>query len=263
MLIHGFNNDQEEAELAFDRFTREQWKLGTMRTPIVRVLWPGDVGVPHYARSIPNAQGTARLLADELRKAAAYRGGLVVDIVAHSMGCRLSLELLHELRAVPEPLLRVRRIAMMAAAIPRRLLASHGTFVGGLRPPLDASGVRVLSLYSYIDLVLLGAFPAGQTIANLTGLDGAGVIPVPLGLAPWRVAAAPAAGRFAQLHAKGAGHGSYWKNSRGNVARRIRRFLQLGPFRRQVDPRTLESRVRRERSLAAGPSRQIRERMVR
>jgi hypothetical protein len=96
---------------------------------------------------------------------------LTLHIVAHSMGCRLTLELLDHLiphlkmpghardehnRPIEKPI-QVKLVVLMAAAIPNYLLVPGGERKEAFESPED---VRVH--WSTRDVVLLGAFPLGQ-----------------------------------------------------------------------------------------------------
>ena len=96
---------------------------------------------------------------------------LTLHIVAHSMGCRLTLELLDRLisnltnpghardehdRPIEKPI-QVKLVVLMAAAIPNYLLGERGERKEAFESPED---VRVH--WSTRDVVLMGAFPIGQ-----------------------------------------------------------------------------------------------------
>ncbi|WP_181174810.1 alpha/beta hydrolase [Mesorhizobium sp. B2-8-9] len=96
---------------------------------------------------------------------------LTLHIIAHSMGCRLAIELLHYLRhnlrspgyqrdevnsAVAKPI-QVKLVVLMAPAVPNYLVGEVGERKAALK---FAERVRVRR--STRDLVLAAAFPAGQ-----------------------------------------------------------------------------------------------------
>jgi len=211
LLIHGYNNDTEDARKAYDGFHARQRDLaggeryGIGRT-FVEVYWPGDAawGIASflfYMGSIRHAIQTAGRLADYL--AEHTRNSARIDIVAHSMGCRLATELLRDLKDRPLPP-QIERIVFMAGAVPTFML-QHRSPPRRLRPSYDRvlrEGAR--SLYSGADMVLSFAFPAGQTLAP--GAEG--FLPTALGHAEWTDATVPY--NLDQQQNPGAGHGDYW-----------------------------------------------------
>lgn len=213
LLIHGYNNDFKDSEDAYRGFENLQRELAGLDgdAPVaggrlIEVYWPGDadwgkVSALFYPWSIKRAQQTAAALADTLARAARESGHKQVDIVAHSMGCRLTLELLKRLRTRGD--ITVGRVVLMAGAVPTLLLDPHRDRQK-LRAAFDAVlSDAGLSLFSPDDKVLAYAFPLGQTVA-----PGEGFFPTALGHAFWADAAAPV--NLAQTENPGASHSDYW-----------------------------------------------------
>lgn len=241
VLVHGYNNTFDDAKTAFSAFRDRQRELAHL--PINRPLadnkifleiyWPGDadwgiLSFLFYMGSIENAQKTADRLAPafaELAKEAPTP--LEIDIVAHSMGCRLSLELVK--RLVVAPNVRVRHVVLMAGAVPTFLL-EPAPDSQRLRQAYDAilGGGRGLakSLYSPADAVLAFAFPAGQTLA----FGDEGMFPTAVGHEYWASPTAP--GNLNQYEVRGAGHSDYWGWCEGAEARAISMdaHRQIQPF---------------------------------
>lgn len=246
LLIHGYNNDLKAGREAYEGFRLVQRAMGRVDASLVDVYWPGDadwgiVSFLYYPWSIDKARRAAPVLARALGDA--VRLGLLtqIDVVAHSMGGRLTLELLEHLRAVPG--LLVRRVAFMAAAVPTFMLAlDHG-----LRAAYDAMLAEgAFSLFSPDDIVLSLAFPFGQTL----GGAGEGFLPTALGHERWASPLAPP--RLDQGQVYGANHFDYWgwKEKTRDKAReaglRVREFLGLGP----IPERTVAARSQPARSGA-------------
>ena len=211
LLVHGYNNDTKDAKKAYDGFHARQHDLAGGESysngrVFVEVYWPGDAawGIASflfYMGSIRHAIQTAERLADYLTEHT--RNSARIDIVAHSMGCRLASELLRALKDHPIPP-QIERIVFMAGAVPTFML-QHRTPPRRLRPSYDRvlrEGAR--SLYSGADMVLSFAFPAGQTLAP--GAEG--FLPTALGHAEWTDATVPY--NLDQQQNSGAGHGDYW-----------------------------------------------------
>jgi len=237
LLIHGFNNDLEAGTQAYEGFRLVQRELGEISVPLVDVYWPGDadwgvVSFLYYPKSIEKAIQSAEVLARALGAAAQQSGPKEVDLVGHSMGCRLALELLARLQPIAGVL--VRRVVLMAGAVPTFML--EPTYTHRLRAAYDAMvAAGGLSLYSGADKVLSQAFPAGQTLG-----DDEGFFPTALGHEYLGGPAAPAT--LGQREIPGADHSDYWgwKESTRDLGREanavVREFLGLGPIPERIRP---------------------------
>ncbi|HOG17300.1 MAG TPA: alpha/beta hydrolase [Syntrophales bacterium] len=242
LLVHGFNVSAREAAETYDGFTEMQRTI-LGRTEgrycedrlVVRILWPGDAdwGIASplfYPWSIGRANQTAEVLAESLCRAC--RSGLLfeVDIIAHSLGCRLALETIRCLQVKAGPRPAVRRIVLMAGAVPTFMLDEdpgarlRRAYDEILRDPAPA-----LSLYSGRDGVLSWAFPLGETAAG-----GKEFLPTALGHEAWRHRGAPA--NLLQREIENAGHSDYWGHRREvnwspplKAGRLARSFLGLAP----------------------------------
>jgi pimeloyl-ACP methyl ester carboxylesterase len=211
LLIHGYNNDLADAEQAYKGFHARQRDLdadsryGNGRT-FVEVYWPGDaawgiVSFLFYMGSITHAIETAEKLAAYLTEH--INSATRIDIVAHSMGCRLGLEVLRALMVKPAGP-QIGRIVFMAGAVPTFMLEQHEP-PRRLRPAYDnrlSEGTR--SLFSGADFVLAFAFPAGQSLA----LESEGFLPTAIGHAFWADVTAPS--NLGQRENPQAGHSDYW-----------------------------------------------------
>ncbi len=213
LLIHGYNNNLKVGEEAYRGFEALQRELANLDddTPVaggrlIQVYWPGDadwgiVSPLFYPWSIERARRTAAALADTLARAARESGHKQVDIVAHSMGCRLTLELLKALRSKSD--ITVGRVVLMAGAVPTFMLEPRPDR-HELRDAFDkVLSDAGLSLYSSSDLVLSVAFRLGQSAAT-----GEGFFPTALGHEFWADAVAPV--NLTQQENPNAGHSDYW-----------------------------------------------------
>lgn len=214
LLIHGFNNTVAEARDAYENgFFRVQRELANHAPggdfapdrDFVEVFWKGDdwgsLSGLYYMGAIPYAVQTAQALADVLRRLASQRAeGLDVQIVAHSLGTRLTLELLRHLGA--DRNVRVDKLVFFAAATPTFMLDDDD---GELRQAYDTvvqdGG---LSFYSGNDVVLSWAFPIGQTLAP--GEEG--LFPTALGHERWESPRVPPT--LEQQENRNADHSDYW-----------------------------------------------------
>lgn len=235
LLIHGYNNTEEQAKASYAGFFSVQQQLAGMGQGddfacdrnLVEVLWHGDdpsEGALFYPTAIGEAQHSARILAAALVTAA---GGVpfTLDLVAHSLGARLAFEFLRF--ATGQPALDIRRIVVMAGAVPLFML-EDGSDPNSLRSVYErSSSAACLSLYSQMDSVLSAAFPLGQSIAP--GHEG--FFPVALGHERWW---RPESLRgFSQQENRGANHSEYWGHVPGRdgqarfASAAIREFLEF------------------------------------
>jgi hypothetical protein len=127
--------------------------------------------------------------------------------VAHSLGARVTLELLTCLASPAGGSAWMRGACLMAAAVPVGMVNAGGALVTGTLLP-----ARTLVLYSRSDAVLHWAFPLGQTLA------GEGFFPTAVGRC-----GDPAQRWTDEAELLGDNHGDYWGDPRTAV--QVARFL--------------------------------------
>jgi pimeloyl-ACP methyl ester carboxylesterase len=228
LLVHGYNADAEEARRAFDGFLR---MLPARFPPAGRVYWPGDAdwGVFSalcYPTKIPVARQSAAKLASYLATLRGPGGGPIeLTLVGHSLGCRVVLELLEDLSWLDDSRVVVRVVVLMAAAVPTDLIEAGGQLRQGAVRPFHRH-----VYFSDDDRVLRFAFPAGQALARLAGLEhGRSLEAVGLHGNP---ASYPSRSRDLQ----GNRHSDYWKDRR--AVREVTTLLGSA-IPRVLEPRTL------------------------
>ncbi len=188
-VVHGYNNDQEEAEASY-AILRENLReiLGdnsTRLNHIWELYWPGYlpkgtllpwrkgpgnlVSALSYSYQEQKTTALGRVLADYIRKIPGRErnSGPEVIFVAHSLGCRVVMETLHnvaelEQQAVAAPV-RILGICLMAAAVPVSAIEPGGDLRSGTE-----RSEKVYILYSPSDWVLHWAFRPGQFVAHLS-----------------------------------------------------------------------------------------------
>ena len=242
VLVHGFNNTDSEASEAYHGFRARQQEIFSTADSSVfdrrfgDAYWPGDADWWSFFDKVdflvyPSAVHTAVHSAAELANALWRMPNLEqVDFIGHSLGCRVVLETLLILRRRALP--TVRRVELMAAAVPSEMLEPGGRFYD-LLTQLAAEGTVIGVLHSRQDTVLHYAFPHGQSLAG--GGEGS----------------ARAVGRFgpsplmpgyratlSEREIAGAAHGDYWGHSRTGPSRiateEAGRFLSLGRLGRSL-----------------------------
>ncbi len=210
LLVHGYNNDYQAAVEAYENGFRDcQRRIAQERgnQPVAdgravgEVFWPGDAdwglfSFMFYMGSIEHALQSSGELARVIAGLCKTIPDLRIEIVAHSMGCRMALELLRQLFWLHE---RIKCVVLMAAAVPTFKLEDDPKH-GNLRAVLE--NIPIKSLYSGSDMVLSLAFPLGQTFAA----GDEGILPAALGHRKW-----PSGNvQIEQREVRGAGHSDYW-----------------------------------------------------
>lgn len=267
VLIHGFRNTDGEAAHAYQGFRDRQEELAERATwsEVVRELgdafWPGDADYWSfldafdalvYPEALKKGLRTASLLAEAIRS---IPGLVVVDFIAHSLGCRVTLETVKNLFERGGP--HVGRMCLMAAAIPSEDLEPGGRYFSVMQG-LSGQGTRIHVMHSRADSVLQWAFPPGQRLAGKEeasnrALGRYGPTPQMPG----------AGGTVTETAVGTAGHGDYWgHNTKSGAAYQSARasgqFLQLHSRSRQGgEDRSIETRRLSETSRSIDDLRRI------
>jgi len=257
LAVHGYNNHRGEATEAYLGFREHQCAhyrdtdLAALDQRLGDVFWPGDakwigpldwLDMLYYPAAVGVSRNAAPLLAQMLWSLPNLEE---VDFIAHSLGCRVALETMQLIEARGYP--RIRRVCLMAAAVPCELVEAGGQFEA-LLWRLHFGGSKIHVLHSRRDLVLMLAFPAGQTLAGEPTNRALGRCGPPPGM--------PGAGASVSEHrVEGAGHSDYWGHKTGpaveDAVRESGRFLAIGKEAREICARQSAA----ERSLS--PAREI------
>lgn len=236
VLVHGFNNTDSEASEAYLGFRNRQREIFSPPDPNIYEhrfgdsFWPGDADWWSFFDKVdflvyPSAVHTSIHAGAELANALLRMPNLEqVDFIGHSLGCRVVLEALLVLRSHAIP--RVRRLVLMAAAVPSEMLEPRGRFYD-LLAAMSADGTKIDVLHSMQDTVLHQAFPPGQSLAGGTE---------PSARALGRFGPSPMMpgyhGTISEREITGAKHGDYWGHSKTDPSRvatdEAGRFLSLG-----------------------------------
>jgi pimeloyl-ACP methyl ester carboxylesterase len=228
LMIHGYNNTQQQASDSYTNFLAHLSYKRKVNSTLIGIYWPGAnwEGPLYYMQALGQAKRTAPVLASGLMQLAQAKGYLEIDIVTHSLGGRLALETIKNIlllrQTSPSPII-IGKITMMAGAVPVTYLAD----VNELQASVQAFEATQ-SLYSLKDTVLEFAFPAGETAA------GEGFLPIALGRKQWS-----GGSQFLPLMNQqeniGARHGDYWskesaaKGTETFAADQVYNFLNIGP----------------------------------
>jgi hypothetical protein len=243
VLVHGFNNHAGEAALAYFQFRRDQYALDALITPpalerlFADAYWPGDADWRGpldrfdflvYPIAVRTAKEAGRVLGNAILR---LPNLVAVDLIGHSLGCRLILEAVAHLLRTGGP--HVRRLCLMAAAVPVEMLEDGGRFEDLMRN-LAAGGTQVHVMFSSSDTVLRYTFPPGQAAAGEPSLRALGLVGPPPDLS------APG-GLVTRQSIDGARHSHYWGDPdpgrRAQAAREAGRFLEIAETGRTLGAR--------------------------
>lgn len=153
LLFHGFNVNRRDGLRKLTALGGRLEQAGVIG-PVVATLWPGDhwAGSASYPFEGRDADETALILTRYLGLHAARAGE--VDLVGHSLGCRVVMELAQRLLARN---LFVRRVGLLAAALNADSLAKPRYY----RSSTEAAR-QVHVIWSKADKVLRWAYPMGN-----------------------------------------------------------------------------------------------------
>jgi len=236
LLVHGFNVTVCDAGSAYDSFLANAVQPLIDRS--VQVYWPGDVVSPflgafenggiwtklvsalHYPRQRQHAELSAQRLRTVIAQSLNGRDNVRLTIIAHSLGCRLVLELLLLLKGFWDAnLISVPLVMLMAPAVPRYLVLPGGRLHDAL-PVAD----RIFVYRSLHDEVLKRVFRMGQALERPFPEGWSPVHRTALGRNGFGVSCPP---NVTEVVAA-CGHGGYWPDP--NIAYELGR-VAFGPGR--------------------------------
>jgi hypothetical protein len=201
LLVHGFNSVRQDARDSYEHFRGFlSEELRTIDNDLIYVYWPADWAVHavsplSYREMVGVAVFLGPRFAKALMKLSGPGGGKCeLVIVAHSLGCRLTLEALIALRKDPAWHRFRITLILLAAAIPVPLVAGHsesGEALGEL--------VMTCVCFSGSDRVLDWAFRLGETRLGSFMPEAVGLHGAPAGM--WK-----------SLRGMNLGHTQYWQS---------------------------------------------------
>ena len=167
LLVHGYNNTEDDVSLAYARIAAAVKKHLTKRYDVITgYTWPGGslrIGYP-IARARANAAGPR--LAVWIRKLAPIVASL--DIMCHSLGARTALKALGSLRGTP-----VRNLYLFAAAVDNESIEKGEEFYAATK-----RARTVLVVHSRDDKTLAVWFRVGDALLPWQWFD---LFDLPLG----------------------------------------------------------------------------------
>jgi hypothetical protein len=195
LLIHGYNNSQARAHESFEQF-RRNLAHSIPRHELWELHWPGDH--PKRIVSMTGYFGRVNFMEDLGAKLARFLGAhpaTAVCLIAHSLGCRATLETLRALNYASSRV-HVGHVFLLAAAVPVPLCDGDES-----RFPAPVAGSREHVFYSRRDRALRYLFERGQAQLNenehgpAVGLNGD-----------------PGSKRWTSPFDTGCRHGRYWRS---------------------------------------------------
>jgi hypothetical protein len=171
ILIHGYNVNRQNGETGFNAFGQLLQNRGvpelSVLGQVIGFLWPGDVDIKFiaglfYPAKMGAARNSAAVLAKFLLDLRGPNGAAIqVILVAHSLGNRVSLEMIDNLLTQPNRTWgRMEGYCLMAAAVTVGMVDSGGRLASAAR------SLRTRTMFSEADNVLHWAFPPGETAAG-------------------------------------------------------------------------------------------------
>ena len=160
LLLHGWSVRSEELTKNYRPLLQKIHDLAPMALGEMRTIsWPAR---GQYWEVLPTTELIAKALADRLSGDAPFHNARELVLVAHSMGCRVALELvraLNERGFKPEI-----RLFLVAAAAAVSAVQGAGRLASAAR-----SAVHSSVYYSHVDEVLGPVFQVGQALAGEGG----------------------------------------------------------------------------------------------
>jgi pimeloyl-ACP methyl ester carboxylesterase len=204
ILVHGFRNSERDALESYGVFHSNLSALSALfARHLFYLVWPGDVLrklKPHryFVDNVRNAREAGKILAKFLNEIITDEAEAESDcefiIVAHSLGCWLTAEMMAELHRLDPSVCRNFKLILMAGALPTVDVENHQLYGAGL-----ASALHVSNLYSSDDTVLRDRFPVGLIPDRGTGLEAIGLNGKPISF-----------GWSQREQMKKFGHSDYW-----------------------------------------------------
>ena len=218
LLVHGYNVTQGEAlDEAYGKFLKILPER--MNAKFVGILWPGDekyFSTLRFPWTIGKAEPSAECIAKFVAEIASGSSAKRIIIVAHSLGCRVMLEMFNKLQEADLGPAVIEQFYAMAAAVPVNHLEENGRY----REAEDFIEQKY-ACFSSSDMVLQLAFRLGNPVAALFGEETG------LHFEATGVEGEPRDYWTDSFNFNPNGHSSYWKDFR--IASRITRILGGAP----------------------------------
>jgi pimeloyl-ACP methyl ester carboxylesterase len=169
VLIHGFNSTTSDAIKHYEQVSKD---VGSSYDQVIYYLWPGGkygldkASFGEIERNATTYSGARERVKDVLKeRLASFLSGLrrqtkSIDILAHSMGCRLTLAALSSIPLPPQEQF-VRYVYLMGAAVRNQDLDVGHEYYG--------AGFQCRNIYVFFsrnDPVLRNAFPLGESTTS-------------------------------------------------------------------------------------------------
>lgn len=203
LLLHGYNVSEGGGQKTLHGFERRLRRYSAaLAGDLGWLMWPGDLKVPYVGGvAFPFKVTTARRLAERIARFLSKLRSFTqappeIVLVAHSLGCRVTLETLRVLS--DEASSANVSVLLMAAAVPVRHVEPGGSLHEAAR-----FARRRAVMYSTSDWVLQVLFRTGESVA-----PGEPVWPTAVG-----TQGMPEKLWTESFRMIGFGHGSYWKRS--------------------------------------------------
>ncbi len=246
ILIHGFHTNEDDARTNYEAFKANADAVSPrFARDLLTMVWPSDeMGgnpVTYYAQNVERAEECAGILASFINEHIQMEQiPCEYILIAHSLGCRLAVNLIARLKALGVNVEDRFKLVLMAAAVPVEFMSAGEDLNRGVKDlPV------CVALYSPADSILKRVFPLGEASGGIWMPEAVGLRGKP-GDEVWSHA----------IEMAGFGHSDYWSDSR--VPQSIAALLGYGTQsglteRRQPTATHLEERgTLPERVMNAG-----------
>lgn len=241
VFVHGYNDSYSGGTRNYEAFLKlldAEWgpPAGRLIPSLGRMFWPGDknwgmLSLISFPLELRPADESAERLAAFIEEVGKRERPIRLDVIAHSLGCRVVLNALTILaknhagstEAHMVGSVDVHTVCLMAGAVPVEYVGPGEKYWDGALLPR-----RISCFYSEADPVIGFAAPLGYTAA------GERFFPPCIGYA-----GPPPGFPGASEEIHGARHGDYWAGK--IAANRVAGMLDLGVVTRRVQQRSVEA----------------------
>jgi Alpha/beta hydrolase of unknown function (DUF900) len=201
ILVHGYNNSEPEALESYERFRAFCAEYSIYHADrLFYLIWPGDHFenlMQWFDHNTQNAQVSGRNLGSFLEQLISrfQEQDCQFVIIAHSLGCRLTAEMISELHRRNRNLCKQFKLFLMAGAVRSDDIEGGSNFGEAF-----AATDYIVNLYSPDDHVLHRYFPWGEWGGGRTRREAIGLNGEPREFKSWQ-----------RQQMNKFDHGDYWK----------------------------------------------------
>lgn len=261
IYVHGLNNHEYEA---LQRWDDDIWPgmdrlISRQTSDIMLLFWPSVLDIrkilsllEEYTLRVETAIGAGVLLSEYIKELSEDNPNLRVQLVGHSLGCRVILSAVQQLSEQPQKVAVARQL-LIGAAVPEGDCTEQGPWPKKVSDLFRIKGRRLsknsdVILYSQDDEILGWKFQAAEAGARRRGLESFGSRKA-VGLT-----GGPSPNRWTEVvHFPRMGHSDYLTepDALQYVAGMVGRLVDRPVSKRPEDKRLLDEKKLGQRRLAS------------